>query len=207
MIFELGDMTQNMDMDCVAEVIAGQDEMRENSFCLAQMSLSMEGEPEDLEVQFEMVQLDGEAWVRMEGEEVWVAAPQDDSSLSASNQLSLEDLEPYLLDAQIVGETEIDGEVVYEITFDLDMVAFLGSVLGEDFADEMPEDLDEFFMSVRFWIGQDDLLTRKVVVEMSMQVDGEVFDMGMNFTYSKYNEPVEIPDPREVESGAVKDGG
>lgn len=80
------------------------------------------------------------------------------------------------------------------------MIAFMEAFLGEDLSGEMPEELGEFLMSVRYWIGQDDLLTRKAVIEAVMEIEGEPFNMLINMAFSDYNQPVKIPNPSSTET-------
>lgn len=206
MLVEVEGITQDMTMDCDVETISENDsEPYENMYCQVQVLFSMFGESGGEAINLEMIQLGSEAWMRVEGEEMWMPIPQEESSLVATDQLSLEDMEPYLEDAQIIGETEIDGVVVYEIEFDMDVFAFMTSFMGQEFEDTDLEELDEFLMTVRYWIGQDDLLTRKAVIDMALQIEGEPFNMLINMALSNYNEPVKIPNPGEADA-IIKNG-
>ena len=107
-------------------------------------------------------------------------------------------MEPYLDSAEIVGETEIDGMTVYEISFELDLAEFMDTFMGEELSDLPAEDIGEFDMSVRYWLGQDDLLTRKAVIELDMEVEDESLYILMNMSLSDYGKPVKIPDPESL---------
>ncbi len=174
----------------------------ENSYCSAQFAVLVNGEPMGMDFQFEMVQWDGQMWMRMDESEPWMPMPEEETGLYSANQMSVEELITYAQDAEIVGETEIDGAPVYEIVLDLDISAFMEQFLGQQLGDSTEVESSEMIMTAHYWIGQEDFLMRKSWIDLNMEIEGESMHMTMSMALSNFNEPIEIPDPTGSDKGA-----
>ena len=141
----------------------------------------------------EVVQIGDQLWLREEGGE-WVELSQDDLGLTdeAMGQIKLSQ---FMTDASWAGETTIDGRPVYALDFEMDVATYFTYLMGAEVGDTLP--LDTALGGGTLWIGQDDMLVRKATIQMGFEIEGEALTVTTQAAYGDYNEPVDIPDPRE----------
>jgi len=103
----------------------------------------------------------------------------------------------------LFGEETLDGESVYRVR---------GPVPGEVLADMLNDpSIGNGEGEVEYWIGVEDSLVRKVVIEMEITEDGPITNSAVMMTMtavtllSDYNKPVDIREP-EVEDANVFGG-
>jgi hypothetical protein len=181
-------LEQNMVQTCYAEV-------PDHSYCITEAVISIAGQ-EPVTTTNEVVQDGQQVWLREGGGE-WQELPPDaveqfGLSEEGLGQLRMSD---YMLEATLSGETIIDGVPVHEVTFDLDVYAYFESILGEAAAEQFLASASNGMGSGTMWIGQEDKLTRKAVIEMSFEIEGQELVVSTQAVYMGFNEPVEIPDP------------
>jgi hypothetical protein len=101
----------------------------------------------------------------------------------------------FLTTTTLVGETTMGQVPLYEIAFDLDVADYLGTLLGGAEDEAVAELIRSGEAEGRMWIGQEDFLFRKLIIEMTLTVEEETLTVVSRAAYSGFNEPVEIPDP------------
>jgi hypothetical protein len=186
--FDFQIFQQNMVQTCYVE-------LPDSSYCVTEAVVSFAGQ-EPVTTTNEVVQNGDQVWLR-EGEGDWQELPPDTIeqiglSEEGLGQLRMSD---YMLEATLAGETIIDGVSVDEVTFDLDVNAYFQSILGEAAAEQFLASASDGMGSGTMWIGQEDKLTRKALIEMSFTVEGQQLVVSTQAVYTDFNQPVEIPDP------------
>ena len=154
------------------------------------------GEEEPEETFNEVVQLGEQIWFR-EGDGEWldVTIELAESGVFAQEAFQQLAFSEFMMEVELVGETTIDGVLVYEVAFSLDAVAYASTILSEEFADIFASSAGENEATGRIWIGQMDMLARKMLLEMPFVILGENVRMTIEDTLFGFDEPVEIPDP------------
>ncbi|MCB8968938.1 MAG: LppX_LprAFG lipoprotein [Ardenticatenaceae bacterium] len=142
----------------------------------------------------------GEAFWMRQNEGEWEQMPEDfmqqmgySEDLTAQSRLVLD--ESLITAATITGETVIDGVPVYQIEAEMDLSAMLEIMLNEEMAAQFADMVEDGTLTTTLWIGQEDNLTRKQLVNMSFTVEGMELTMSMQAANTGFNEPVDIPDP------------
>ncbi len=187
-----GTFTQTMTQDCLVDQ-AGDPP---SSYCETVASAAFMDE-EPVEERNEIVVIGEEMWIRTGDAEEWEALPADFMQQSGfSEDFGQLKLSEFVTTAEISGETVIDGEDVYEITFELDVAAYFANILGEETAAMFADLSDEMSGSGKLWIGQTDYYPHKADIEMIFLIEGEEMITTTQAGYV-YNEPVRIPDPTQ----------
>ncbi|MEZ4645331.1 MAG: LppX_LprAFG lipoprotein [Chloroflexota bacterium] len=142
----------------------------------------------------------GEAFWMRQNEGEWEQMPEDfmqqmgySEDLTAQSRMVLD--ESLITAATITGETVIDGVPVYQIEAEMDLSAMLEIMLNEEMAAQFADMVEDGTLTTTLWIGQEDNLTRKQLVNMSFTVEGMELTMSMQAANTGFNEPVDIPDP------------
>jgi hypothetical protein len=93
----------------------------------------------------------------------------------------------------LVNEEKIDNTDCYHLVFSINSQKYLEQLLPA----AIPNGVDPKTTTVEgeLWIGKDDLLMRKVRVDLTMQVKQQPASTVTILTNSKFNEAVEIPRP------------
>jgi hypothetical protein len=179
---------QKIDQTCATQLPT-------DAYCTMIVTVTFEG-GDPVETIVETVTLGEQSWLREEGGE-WEELPPDMLEQQGFSQEGLEQLKisEFILEAEQTGETIIDGVPVYEISFTLDVNNYFASILGEEAAELFTQGAEENSGSGRMWIGQEDMLSRKVTVEMTFVIEGESLTVTTQAASSGHDEPVEIPDP------------
>lgn len=179
---------QRVTQNCAAE-------LPDHVYCRSDVVITV-GSDAPLETDNETVQDGEQLWLREEGGE-WrdVTTEFAQSELFSQEGLQQLTLSEFMVEAELAGETTIDDVAVYEVGFDLDVNAYVSTILGEEMAALFTASAEENSGRGRIWIGQDDLLVRKALVEMSFLIEGEEISITTQAASFGFNEPVEIPDP------------
>lgn len=179
---------QRMTQNCATE-------LPDHAYCRSDIVVTAGGN-EPLESYNETVQDGEQIWLRQEGGE-WrdVTAEFAESQIFSQEGLQQLTFSEFIDEAEVVGETTIDGVPVYEVAFSLDVNAYVASILGEELAALFTAGADENSGSGRTWIGQADRLVRKALIEMSFVIQGETMSITTQAASFGFNEPVEIPEP------------
>ena len=170
-------------------------ELPDHGYCRTDIVFTVnDGAP--LETYNETVQDGEQTWLREEGGE-WreVTAELAESDVISQEGLQQLTMSEFMLEANVAGETTIDGVPVYEVVFDLDVNTYVASILGEELADLFTSGAGENSGSGRTWIGQEDRLARKALIEMSFVIEGQTVFITTQVSSFGFNEPVEIPAP------------
>ena len=181
-------LEQHVTQHCMAE-------LPDKAYCRSDITLII-GEAEPIETYNETVQQDERLWLREEGGE-WQDATNEFTQSGMFSEEGLEQLvlSEFMEEAEVTGETVIDGVPVYEVTFTLDVNAYFASILGEEMAELFASGATENSGNGRSWIGQEDMLVRKAFIEMFILIEGEEMHVTTQVASFGFNEPVEIPDP------------
>jgi hypothetical protein len=171
-------------------------ELPDHTYCVTDSIVSF-GSTEPVTTTNEVVQIGEQVWIREGVDGEWQELPEDALGAAGLSEEGLGQLRlsDYMTEVELVGETTIDGVPVHEVTFGLDVPAYFSSVLGEEAAEQFLASAGDSSGSGTMWIGQEDNLTRKALVEMMIEVEGQEMVMTTQVTYTAFNEPVEIPDP------------
>jgi WD40 repeat protein len=140
--------------------------------------------------QIETVTLDGAEsfFTRQAGADVWIKMDAEQAGVMLPTKMQINE---FALSPQLEGEEAVDGVDSYVIAYDIDMARFF----------EADPRMATFFDplattgSGKAWIGKEDLLIRKMEVEMAMKGAELDLTMLMEATVGGFNEPIAIPQP------------
>lgn len=182
------DMTLTMSQECASQI-------PDQSYCLTQ-SIIIATDVDPFTTTVETLQNGTTLWVRTE-DGAWEEQPDDgmDNMGLSSDAISTIRLSEFVTDIEVVGKTEIDEAAVMELAFDLDVPAYFASLLGEDMADIFAQSATEMTGNGRIWIGQEDHLIYRMMVEMTFLIEGETLTAINRAAYHGFNAPVEFPQP------------
>lgn len=172
-------------------------DLPDSGYCITEISMQAPGEEPMVIQSFEIVVHDDQYWIRPEGQEAWEELPEDfleDSGFAEDFEEEYTSALEFLIDPALIGEREIDGLVVYEIHADLSEEMF-AVVLNEETAEQFLAEAEDLEMSTTLWIGKEDFITRRQVLNMFLIIEGEAIELENVVINSNINEPVDIPDP------------
>lgn len=184
------DIQQTVEQNCSVD-------LPDQTYCVTETTTTASGQEPQTSTN-EVVQIGEQVWLRQEGSE-WQELPPDVLEQSGISGQALQGLRlsEFMQNANLAGETIIDGVDVYEITFDLDVAAYFASLLSEDIADLFLESAEDLSGGGTMWIGKDDLLPRKALINMNIGIEDESLTTMTQAAYGNFNEPVDIPNPAE----------
>ena len=137
---------------------------------------------------------DNEAWMELNGG--WQAPPMPSGGSTGIGQF---DLAPYVKDVELDEDAEVRGEPAVKITGVLDTARLFDGLLGQlgtAGAGAMP-DLSDMLGDTRavIYLSDETTLPLRMLIDLSMEVEGERADMHLDYAITNVNEPVEVPDP------------
>jgi outer membrane lipoprotein-sorting protein len=135
-----------------------------------------------------------EAWMKLDGG--WQPLPVPAAQATGIEQF---DLAPYVKDVELDDAAEVKGEPAVKITGVLDTAALFDGLLGQlggGWAGPMP-DLSELLGDTRavIYLSDETRLPLRMLLDLSMEVEGETADLHLDYAITNVNEPVEVPDP------------
>lgn len=135
------------------------------------------------------------AWMKVNGG--WQELPLLPGQTTGIEQF---DLVPYVKDVELDEHADVGGEPAVKITGVLDTAGLFDGMLGQFGAaggGPMP-DLSEMLGDTRavIYLSQESRLPLRMLLDLSMEVDGETVEMHLDYAITNVNEPVEVPDPR-----------
>jgi hypothetical protein len=141
-----------------------------------------------------MVLRGDEAWMKLDGG--WQPVPIPPTQATGIEQF---DFAEYVKDVDLDEDAEVDGKAAVKITGVIDTAALFDGLLGQLGAvggGPMP-DLSEMLGDTRvvIYLSQESHLPLRMLLDLSMEVDGEEVDMHLDYAITNVNEPVEVPDP------------
>jgi hypothetical protein len=137
-----------------------------------------------------MVVRGGSFWMNMNGSG-WQPVPDPPSGMTGAEQF---DLLPHVKDVEVDEGRTVDGEPAVKITGVLDLDSFT-----EGFMAGVPEgvDVDASFGDTRIvvFLSERTKLPLRMLLDQSMEIEGETVEMHMELALANVNEPVDIPYP------------
>ena len=167
-----------------------------SAYCRIESALKTAGRERPLTNEYEMLFLDGMVYTRQDTRPEWETVP--DEALSGRGMINPQD-GPFILnpgmvvEADVVGETAVDGTDVYEIEAIMDSV-IITALLG-DVAAEMLPGLDKADIQGRFLIGKADNLPYLQEFTAVISLQGETAEWQITIRSAGFDEPVTIPQP------------
>lgn len=147
--------------------------------------------PDLPDAHMEMVARGGSFWVSLGGTG-WELLPNPPEGMTAAEQF---DLLPYVEEVEVDEGQTVDGEQAVKITGVLDLDSF-----AQGFMAGLPDgaDVDASFGDTRIvvYLSERTKLPLRMLLDQSMEIEGETTEMHMELAVTNVNEPVEIPDPR-----------
>ena len=129
-------------------------------------------------------------WMRMDGSG-WQPVPNPPAGMTGAEQF---DLLPYVKDVEVEEGKTVAGEPAVKITGVLDLDSFV-----EGFMAGLPEgaEVDASFEDTRIvvYLSERTKLPLRMLLDQSMEVEGETVAMHMELALTNLNEPVDIPNP------------
>lgn len=165
-----------------------------SAYCRIESTLKTADRERPLANKFEMLFLDGMVYTRPDGRPEWETAP----GAAGPGMINPQD-GPFILnpgmvtDAEVVGETAVDGTNVYEIRAIMDSV-IVTALLG-DAAAEMLPDLAAADIQGRFLIGTADNLPYLQEFTAVFSLQGDAAEWQIIIRNTGFDEPVTIPQP------------
>lgn len=129
-------------------------------------------------------------WMNMDGTG-WQHVADPPAGMTGAEQF---DLLPHVKDVEVDEGRTVDGEPAVKITGVLDLDSF-----AEGFMAGVPEgvDVDASFGDTRIvvFLSERTKLPLRMLVDQSMEIEGETVEMHMELALTNLNEPVDIPSP------------
>ena len=129
-------------------------------------------------------------WMNMDGTG-WQPVADPPTGMTGAEQF---DLLPHVKDVEVDEGRTVDGEPAVKITGVLDLDSF-----AEGFMAGVPEgvDVDASFGDTRIvvFLSERTKLPLRMLVDQSMEIEGETMEMHMELALTNLNEPVDIPNP------------
>jgi hypothetical protein len=141
-----------------------------------------------------MVVRGDEAWMQLDGG--WQPVPIPPTQATGIEQF---DFAEYVKDVDLDEDAEVDGKPAVKITGVIDTAALFDGLLGQLGAvggGPMP-DLSEMLGDTRavIYLSQESHLPLRMLLDLTMEIQGEEVDMHLDYAITNVNEPVEVPDP------------
>lgn len=141
-----------------------------------------------------MVVRGDEAWMKLDG--AWQPVPVPPTQATGIQHF---DFAGYVKDVDLDEDAEVDGKPAVKITGVIDTAALSDGLLGQLGAvggGSMP-DLSEMLGDTRavIYLSQESHLPLRMLLDLTMEVQGEEVEMHLDFAITNVNEPVEVPDP------------
>ena len=186
-----GQFTQTMTQNCQIE-----QEDVQNGYCETITSFIIP-DVDPIEESGEVVLLGDQMWSRQGEDEEWEQMPEDFmESAGFSEDMGQVGLSEFITLATVTDETKMNDKAVYEISFELDVATYFGSILGDEAASMFTEMSEEMSGRGKMWIGKEDFYPVKADIQMMFLIEGEEMTTSTLAEYD-YNVPVSIPDPTE----------
>jgi hypothetical protein len=129
-------------------------------------------------------------WMNMGGAG-WQPVPDPPPGMAGAEQF---DVLPHVKDVEVEEGQTVDGEPAVKITGVLDLDSF-----AEGFMAGIPEgvDVDASFGDTRIvvYLSERTKLPLRMLMDQSMEIEGETMEVHMDLALSNLNEPVDIPNP------------
>lgn len=188
MVISTSMFTQTVALDCQRHI--------PNAHCLMDMNMQIAEMPEPIDVQVELLWLDGEYWARENENTDWEQIPQDQLAAAGITNLEFEfSVDPdMVVNAHILAMETINGVETYKITAEMDVLRYYEVY----FAEQSEAGLltgDEMDFSFTLWVGVDDLITRQMEMEVVNRMDPSMeAHLDSTIINSNFNEPVSLPE-------------
>jgi hypothetical protein len=138
-----------------------------------------------------------EAWMKLGG--TWQKLPLPAADLGSMSGIEQFDLTPYVKDVDVDEDAVVGGEPAAKITGVLNTAGLFEGVLGQlgSFAGPLPEDFSDMLGDTRAVIYVSDAthLPLRILVDMTMEIEGESVTMHLDYAITDVNEPVKVPGP------------
>jgi hypothetical protein len=133
----------------------------------------------------------GDAFWMSTGGSGWQPLPDPPAGMTGAEQF---DLLPHVKDVEVDEGETVAGEAAVKITGVLDLDSFT-----EGFMAGLPEgaDIDASFGDTRIvvYLSERTKLPLRMLLDQSIEIEGETMEMHMDLAVTNVNEPVEIPNP------------
>lgn len=138
----------------------------------------------------QMVVRDGSFWANMNGSG-WQPLPDPPTGMTGAEQF---DLLPHVKDVEVEEGRRVAGEPAVKIAGVLDLDSF-----AEGFMAGLPEgaDIDASFGDTQIivFLSEATSLPLRMLMDQSMEIEGETMEIHIELAVTNVNEPVEIPNP------------
>ena len=146
-----GQFTQTMTQNCQIE----QQDVQ-NGYCETITSFIIP-DLDPIEESGEVILLGDQMWSRQGEDEEWEQMPEDFmASAGFSEDMGQVGLSEFITLATVTDETKMNDKAVYEISFELDVATYFGSILGDEAATMFTEMSEEMSGRGKMWIGKED---------------------------------------------------
>jgi outer membrane lipoprotein-sorting protein len=141
-----------------------------------------------------MVVRGDEGWMKLNGG--WQSLPVPPAQATGIEQF---DMAQYVEDVDLDEDSEVDGKPAVKITGVIDTAGLVDGLVGELGAvggGPVP-DLSEMLGDTRavIYLSPESHLPLRMLLDLTMEVQGEEIEMHLDYAITNVNEPVEVPDP------------
>ena len=135
-----------------------------------------------------------EAWMKLDG--AWQPFPAPPTDATGIEQF---DIAQYVKDVELDDDAEVNGEPAVKITGVIDTAGLFDRLLrqfGTVGGEPMP-DLSKMLGDSRavIYLSQESHLPLRMLLDMTMGVEGQDIEMHLDYAITNVDEPVEVPDP------------
>jgi outer membrane lipoprotein-sorting protein len=135
-----------------------------------------------------------EAWMKLDG--AWQPFPVPPTEATGIEQF---DVAQYVKDVELDDDAEVNGEPAVKITGVIDTAGLFDRLLRQfgTVGGEPIPDLSEVLGDSRavIYLSQESHLPLRMLLDMTMEVEGQDLEMHLDYAITNVDEPVEVPDP------------
>jgi hypothetical protein len=135
-----------------------------------------------------------EAWMKLDG--AWQPFPVPPTEATGIEQF---DVTQYVKDVELDDDAEVNGEPAVKITGVIDTAGLFDRLLRQfgTVGGEPIPDLSEVLGDSRavIYLSQESHLPLRMLLDMTMEVEGQDLEMHLDYAITNVDEPVEVPDP------------
>lgn len=186
LVVEMGETGQlNMDITC--------DIISLDFYCRMETTADL-GITEPVTQLVEIVRLNDQTWMRQDNSDWLELSPEQSATISAEGIVS-PPMNSATYEAEVTGETSLSGHSVYEVTLTFDAESVRDVLESQNTMLPAGTELEVVDTASTIWISQEEQWLYRQDISLDYMVEGQLFNMTTQLSYTSHNQPLEIPDP------------
>lgn len=183
---EMGETGQlNMDITCDISLL--------DFYCRMETTIDLSS-TEPVTQLVEIVRLNDQTWMRQDNSDWLELSPEQAATISAEAIVS-PPMNSATYEAEVTGETSLSGHSVYEVTLTFDSESVHDVLESQNTMLPAGTELEVLDTASTIWISQEEQWLYRQDISLDYMVEGQLFNMTTQLSYTLHNQPLEIPDP------------